>query len=247
MASLNLIGDPRRALTGQDDPTLPPLAAPGTPLAAPKPSYTSPADLTGKTFLSHAPTPTPYGDFAGLDPATFARSPDSLYSQGQQQQAIERSAAMRGTLLNGGTLKALQENAAGLASQDYGNAFNRALQTYTTNRDTNAQNFGQTNQQFRGDLDIFGANNNSALDWARVAQGAPKPETPYAPTLSDVTSVGGGLPGSVTRPFSSDGSDYAAAVAAQRAQNEAESARVRGPRASLLTPWMQPEQRGAIA
>lgn len=242
MASLNLIGDPRRALTGQDDPALPPPVMPGAPLpplAAPKPSYTSPADLTGKTFLGRAPTPTAYGDFGGLDPSTFARSPDSLYSQGQQQQAIERSAAARGTLLNGGTLKALQENAAGLASQDYGNAFNRALQTYTTNRDTNAQNFGQTNQQFRGDLDIFGANNNSALDWARLAQGAPKPETPYAPTLSDVTSVGGGVApmGSSTRPFSSDGSDYAAAVAAQRAQNEAESARVRGPRVSLRAPW----------
>lgn len=261
MASLNVVGDPRRMLQPQDDPAQPPLvgdprqaftgslAQPGAPLAIGQvPTYHSPTDLTGKTFLGHAPTATPYGDFGGLDPSTFDRSSGSQYLQDQQQKAIERSAAARGTLLNGGTLQALQKNAAGNASQDYGDAFNRALQTYTTNRDTNQQNFGQSTGQFRGDLDIFNANNQTGLDWARLAQGAPQPQTPYAPTLSDVTSVGGGVApmGSSTRPFSSDGSDYVAAVEAQRRQNEAESARVRGPRVSLRAPW-ETQFAGAVA
>lgn len=41
--------------------------------------------------------------------------------------AIERSAAARGTLGTGGTLKDLMDYGQGLASQEYGNAFNRAM------------------------------------------------------------------------------------------------------------------------
>lgn len=114
-------------------------------------------------FTQSAPTPTPYGDFVGLDPATFARTPGSQYLQDQQQKAIQRSAAARGTLLTGGLLKGLQANAEGLAAQDFENAFNRQLAGYTTNRATNAQNFGQQMASYGGGLDAFRANTDAAL------------------------------------------------------------------------------------
>jgi hypothetical protein len=48
-------------------------------------------------------------------------------------KGIERSAAARGTLLTGGTLKALGQYHQGLASQDFGDAWQRAMNTFQTN------------------------------------------------------------------------------------------------------------------
>jgi hypothetical protein len=56
--------------------------------------------------------------------ANFQNSPAMKYQMDQMQRATERSAAARGGLLGGNTLKALQENAAGIASQDFQNQFN---------------------------------------------------------------------------------------------------------------------------
>jgi hypothetical protein len=56
--------------------------------------------------------------------------PGYAFRQQQGQQAIERSAAARGTLLTGGTAKALQNYAQGLASQEYGNVYGRRLGEY---------------------------------------------------------------------------------------------------------------------
>lgn len=56
--------------------------------------------------------------------ATLGNSPATKYQMDQMQRAVERSAAARGGLLSGNTLRALQENAAGIASQDYQNQLN---------------------------------------------------------------------------------------------------------------------------
>lgn len=53
--------------------------------------------------------------------------PSIAFQQKAMSDAVQQSAAAQGGLMSGATLKALQENAAGLASQDYGNAFNRSL------------------------------------------------------------------------------------------------------------------------
>ena len=58
--------------------------------------------------------------------ATLGNSPATRYQMDQMQRATERSAAARGGLLGGNTLRALQENAAGIASQDYQNQVNNA-------------------------------------------------------------------------------------------------------------------------
>lgn len=120
------------------------------------------------TGTGNAPPPTPYGTFGGLDPATFEHSPDYQYLQDTMAKATQRGAAAKGTLLTGGFQKELQKNAAGLAAGDYANAFNRALQTYNTNRDTNAQNYGQLLNQFQGNLGQFGANTDASLGYGRL-------------------------------------------------------------------------------
>ena len=51
----------------------------------------------------------------------YQKSPGYDFQMGQGTEAIDRSAASRGSLASGGTLKALQEFGQGLAAQDYGN------------------------------------------------------------------------------------------------------------------------------
>lgn len=137
--------------------------APGLPTYAPR----DPGQFTGQ-----APAPTAYGAFGGINPATFERTPGSLYLQAQAQKAIQRQAAAGGSLMSGGLLKKLQENAVGLAAQDLQNAFGRDLATYTSNRDTNAQNYGQQMDQFQGNLGAFGANTNATLGFNAQAGNA---------------------------------------------------------------------------
>jgi hypothetical protein len=64
---------------------------------------------------------------------------DALNEPGYQfrlqggSDALERSAAARGTLRTGGTLKDVLEYGQNFATQEYGNVFNRALQGYDRN------------------------------------------------------------------------------------------------------------------
>ncbi len=60
-----------------------------------------------------APWTTP---FTPRDPSQIAQDPAYQFQLGQGTQAINRSAAARGTLLTGGTLKSLDQYGQGLAS-----------------------------------------------------------------------------------------------------------------------------------
>jgi hypothetical protein len=67
-----------------------------------------------------------YGSLAkpfGAD--QFQQDPGYAFRQAEGMKALERSAAARGGLLSGGTLKGIQRFGQDLASQEYGNAFNR--------------------------------------------------------------------------------------------------------------------------
>lgn len=123
----------------------------------------NPGTVSVGTFSDKAPTPTPYGEFQAPDPAAVANDPYYQFRLKEGLKARERSAAARGTLLNGGTLKALEGYSQGLASEEAGKMFDRALVGYTTNRDTNAQNFGQGMASFQGNLGAFGANTDATL------------------------------------------------------------------------------------
>jgi hypothetical protein len=95
----------------------------------------------------------------------LAQDPGAAFRQSEARKALEGSAAARGDLLSGGTLQALQARSQDLASQEYGNAWERMMRKNTEQygRDwgqyqqrwgegvtgaelglrTNAQNFGQ--------------------------------------------------------------------------------------------------------
>lgn len=63
-------------------------------------------------------------------------------------QAINNSAAAKGTLLTGQTLSDLNQYAQADASQEYGNVYNRALQTNQAQNSITAQNYLQNYQQY---------------------------------------------------------------------------------------------------
>jgi len=67
-----------------------------------------------------------YGSLAKpFGQADFQQDPGYAFRQSEGMKALERSAAARGGLLSGGTLKGIQRFGQDLASQEYGNAFNR--------------------------------------------------------------------------------------------------------------------------
>lgn len=55
----------------------------------------------------------------------YQESPEQQYLRDRSEAAITRNAAATGGLGGGNVLKALQQNATGLAAQDYANSFNR--------------------------------------------------------------------------------------------------------------------------
>lgn len=55
----------------------------------------------------------------------FQESPGYQFAVDEGQRAIEGSAAMRGNVRSGATLKALQDRRMGMANQEYGNYMNR--------------------------------------------------------------------------------------------------------------------------
>lgn len=86
-------------------------------------------DGSGGTFNAPSPFTMPTLEEA-------RNSPGYQFALEQGLKGIQNSAAAKGTLLTGGTLKALQGYGTGLADQTYGNLFNRAL-------GVNQNNFGQ--------------------------------------------------------------------------------------------------------
>jgi hypothetical protein len=77
--------------------------------------------------LSEDKTAPGYGKYAsaefGMD--KFKADPGYAFRMSEGMKALERSAAQRGGLLSGSTLKATQRYGQDLASQEYQNAFNR--------------------------------------------------------------------------------------------------------------------------
>jgi len=67
-----------------------------------------------------------YGSLAKpFGQADFEQDPGYAFRQSEGMRALERSASARGNLLSGGTLRGIQRFGQDLASQEYGNAFNR--------------------------------------------------------------------------------------------------------------------------
>jgi len=103
--------------------------------------------------------------------AQFQEDPGYAFRLSEGNKALERSAAARGGLISGGTLKAAQRYGQDMASNEYTNAFNRyqqerqarlgPLQSLTGMGQTTANTLGaagQTNASNIGNLGMAGAN-----------------------------------------------------------------------------------------
>jgi hypothetical protein len=119
-------------------PGAPGAAAPSTDLG----SLVNP-DLGGFGSLMQ-----PYGQqFTAPTDLTEQNDPGYQARLALGTDALQRSAAARGGVLTGGTAKALDTYAQDYASNEYGNVYNRALNTFNSNY--NQYNQNQTNQYNR--------------------------------------------------------------------------------------------------
>jgi hypothetical protein len=121
----------------------------------------------GKTALNKLIPLTDYKNFSMSD---FQADPGYSFRMSEGMKGLERSAAARGGLLSGSTLKGIQRFGQDLASQEYTNAFNRyqteraarlqPLQSLAGVGQTTAQQLGQSGMQTAqniGDIQMSGA------------------------------------------------------------------------------------------
>jgi len=129
-----------------------PFAAP-QPGAGWMPTYTAPvfqppAPLNIPTW--NAPAPFAYDPFAPPTLDQARNEPGFAFAMEQGGRALENSAASKGLLRTGGTLKELIGFGQRLGEQNYGNVYNRMQGTYGVNRNNAA--------------DIYTKNYNAARD-----------------------------------------------------------------------------------
>lgn len=113
----------------------------------------------------YTPPPFSYDQFQAPAPFAPPSANDVLFADpgyqfrlDQGTGAMQNSAAARGVLNTGGTLQDLVDYGQKAGSQEYGNAFNRALGTYQTNYNDALNNY-VTN--FGNALTKYNVNNNS--------------------------------------------------------------------------------------
>lgn len=92
----------------------------------------------------------------------FQADPGYSFRMSEGMKGLERSAAARGGLLSGGTLKGIQRYGQDMASQEYNNAFNRyqternarlnPLQSLAGVGQTTSQQLGQAGTQMAGNV-----------------------------------------------------------------------------------------------
>jgi len=87
----------------------------------------------------------------------FTQDPGYAFRMSEGMKALERSAAARGGLLSGGTLKGIQRYGQDVASQEYNNAFNR-YQAERNARLTPLQSLAGVGQTTAQQIGAMGAN-----------------------------------------------------------------------------------------
>jgi hypothetical protein len=101
-------------------------------------------------LMNELRNPSQYRASAGLSPAelageqfNFEADPSYGFRLSEGLKALERSAAARGGLMSGGTGKALQRYGQDMASQEYGNAFQRFQQDRAARAGLGGMEYGQ--------------------------------------------------------------------------------------------------------
>lgn len=130
------------------------------------PTYTPGQPFNGGQFK--APPAFSYGEFQAPTLAEAQNRPGYQFALDQGRKALENSAAARGVLRTGGTLKDLFSWGDKFGEQNYGAQFNQDLTGYTTNRENAADayrlNYGISK-------DVFDTNYGSSRDaWDRANQ-----------------------------------------------------------------------------
>ncbi len=95
-----------------------------------------------------APAPFEYDDFQ----FDYESSPGYQFALDSALNAATNDAAARGMGLSGAQLKGLQDRAAGLAAQDYGNQFNRAIAQYQMDRDRDYREYSDAYNRSLGEF-----------------------------------------------------------------------------------------------
>jgi hypothetical protein len=132
------------------------------------------AKFGGVPGYDPAATMRNFGGVAGYDPASamknfgasdFQADPGYAFRLSEGMKALDRTAASRGGLLSGATLKGAQRYGSDLASQEYGNAYNRfqanratqsqeyqnAFNRYQAERAAQEQNYGNAFNRFQAE------------------------------------------------------------------------------------------------
>ena len=176
-------GGPSQVFNGQPGqggmPTARPMAAGvGSTGSVPVPSLPGGATPTSGANLGSLVNPKlggfgslmqPYqGQFTAPTGLTEQNDPGYQARLQMGTDALQNSAAARGSVLTGGTAKALDQYAQDYASNEYGNVYNRAYNQYATNYNQNQQQqMNQYNrlaalagvgQQTAGQLGMMGQN-----------------------------------------------------------------------------------------
>ena len=99
----------------------------------------------------------------------YEQSPGYQFIKDQALKSATNTQAAQGMGLSGATQKALQDRAAGLAAQDYGNQFNRAMLAYQSDRDRDFREYQNQYNQERQAYE-FGLNAELANRQNQLAQ-----------------------------------------------------------------------------
>jgi len=158
-------------------------------LRTPMPTRTTPLVAPNLPPLAQAPTAQTVGAFQAPDASSLASDPGVQFRMQQANLGRERSAAQRGSLLSGGFQTELAKLNQGLASQEYGNLYDRALRTYGANRDTTQQNFGQSLASFGAQRDVYGDARDAAMQQADTLNANSGADDAYARQMADYNAA----------------------------------------------------------
>lgn len=100
----------------------------------------------------------------------FQQDPGYAFRQAEGQQGVERSAAARGGLLSGATLKAVDQYNQDYASNEYSNAYNR-FNTDRTNRFNRLSSLAGIGQTANNTLAAVGVNTANQISQGQQAIG----------------------------------------------------------------------------
>jgi hypothetical protein len=138
---------------------------------------------------------TEYQNF-GMD--QFKADPGYAFRMSEGMKGLERSAAARGGLLSGGTLKGIQRFGQDLASQEFQNAFNRygvererrlaPLQSLAGVGQTTSRELGTAGTGFANTMGNIGMNQANVQGNATMARASA-----YGDTLNQLSRLYGGM------------------------------------------------------